>query len=293
MCGGKSHERMIYDDQIVVIDVLLDGRFAKLTQSSSVPMDVYSRVMLFVFAGSPDQRRVPAWVVPGKSLESDCHKNSFARCARRSSSLSSQRLRGLGPLGREKNVLAVHDDLVSLIQHLTSFHHAAVCRTFRILLFFLNRDPGAQRIPNEHGLGKAQLVVTVGERNRIDLAGCESDADGESHGAVGNSLAKLGLACKLGINVMREKISRVSGMDDDIGLGDGAPRGHTPSSHSIVLEIFRHSRAITLRKGALCHRLPLINYNSPLAEPLLSGVDPYDLPRVPGRELLWQRSLLH
>ena len=155
MCSGKSDKGMIHNDQVVAIDVLLDGRFAELPQGSSIPMDVHSRVIFFVFAGSPDQRPVPAWMVPGKSLESDCHKNSFARCARRSSSLPSQRLSGVRLLCREQNVLAVHDDLVPLIQHLARFHYTAVSRTFRILPFFLNRDPGAQRISNEHGLGKA------------------------------------------------------------------------------------------------------------------------------------------
>src|SRR4029077_15321240 len=110
---------------------------------------------------------------------------------------------------------------------------------------------------------------------------------------MGNPLAELGLACKLGINVMRKKISRVSGMDDDIGLGDGAPRGHTLTPHFVVLEIFRHSRPITLPKGALCHRLPPINCNSPLAEPLSPRADRCDPQPAPGRELRSQRSLLH
>ena len=54
---------------------------------------------------------------------------------------------------------------------------------------------------------------------------------------MGDALAEALRLHELGVHVMREEITGVAGMDDEIGLGDGAPVGHPLAADFIVFEI--------------------------------------------------------
>ena len=145
--------------------------------------------------------------------------------------------------GYQKNVLAVHDDLVPLIQNLASFHHATDVSAFGIVLFVLNRNTRPQGVPDENWFNETQLVEAVSERHRINPAGGEPNADGKYHGPVGNALAELRLSRKLRIHMMREEIPSMPSVDDDVGFRDRTPRGYTLSTDYVVFEICRASQS--------------------------------------------------
>src|ERR1700722_4728375 len=156
-------------------------------------------------------------MIPGEPFESNSQTN-----LRASRSIFRDRSSSR-PLLRQQNVLAIENDFIPLVQHFTGLHNATQTFALRILLLFLDGDTSAQRVSDENRLGETQLVITVGEGGWIDLARREPDADGEGHGAVSDALAKSGPAGKLRVDVMREVISRVPGMNDHIGLGNGTP----------------------------------------------------------------------
>jgi len=135
-------------------------------------------------------------------------------------------------------MLAVHDDLVPLIQNLASFHHAAGVGPFGIVLFVLNRNPRPQGVADENWLDETQLVESVSERDRINSAGREPNANGKDHGPVSNALAEWRLARKLHIHMMREEIPSMSRVDDDVGFRDRTPSGYALSPDRVVFEIF-------------------------------------------------------
>jgi hypothetical protein len=54
MGSCKTDERMIHDDQIVAIEILLDWSLAEFAQRSPVPLDSESRMKLSVFGGAFD-----------------------------------------------------------------------------------------------------------------------------------------------------------------------------------------------------------------------------------------------
>jgi hypothetical protein len=138
----------------------------------------------------------------------------------------------------EKNVLAVHDDLVPLIQDLASFHHSARVGPFGIVLFVLNCNPGPQGVADENWLDETQLVESVSERDGINPAGGEPNANGKDHGPVSNTLAEWRLPRKLRIHMMREEISGVPRVDNDVGFRNRTPRGYPLSPDRVVFEIF-------------------------------------------------------
>lgn len=140
--------------------------------------------------------------------------------------------------GDQKNVLAVHDNFVPLVQNLASFHHATGVWALGIVLFVLNCNPRPQGVADEDWLDKTQLVEAVSERHGINPASGESNADGKDHGPVSNAPAELGLSSKLCIHMMREEISSMSGVDDDVGFRDRTPRGYPLSPDRVVFEIF-------------------------------------------------------
>ena len=50
MSCGETHERVIHDDQIVSIQVLLNRGFTKLAQGSAVPLNISLRVLVPVLS---------------------------------------------------------------------------------------------------------------------------------------------------------------------------------------------------------------------------------------------------
>ncbi len=75
MSCGKADERVIHDEEIVTIQILLDGSFAKLAQSSPVPLDFNFGILLFVFGNSSEQGGITTGMIPGEPSESNSHTN--------------------------------------------------------------------------------------------------------------------------------------------------------------------------------------------------------------------------
>src|SRR5579864_5608279 len=110
MRRGEPDERVIDDEQIVTIEVLLDGSFAKLAQSSPIPLDFNFWILFFVFWNSSEQRGITTGMIPGEPFESNSH----------SSLLLSETFflpsGGRALLGQQ-DVLAIQDDFIALVQH--------------------------------------------------------------------------------------------------------------------------------------------------------------------------------
>src|ERR1044071_6060074 len=97
------------------------------------------------------------------------------------------------PLARstlhQQQMFAREDGLSALIQNFQRFDHHSVTRLL-VLTFFFDRDSAANCVANEHWFNKAQPVVTVAERERIDFTGGHSNRDAENQSAVRNALAE-------------------------------------------------------------------------------------------------------
>ncbi len=83
----------------------------------------------------------------------------------------------------------------------------------------------------------------------------ETDADGEGHRAVGDTLTEGSLTGKFRVDVVREIVPGVPGMNDYISLGNRAPRGDSLRADYIILEVLGSRHACTLPEES-CGRLP-------------------------------------
>src|SRR5258708_20023003 len=79
MSRGETEKWMIDDEQIITIQILLDGRFAKLAQSSPVPLDFDFSMLCFVFGNACKQRGITTRVIPGEPFQIDSHCDSASR----------------------------------------------------------------------------------------------------------------------------------------------------------------------------------------------------------------------
>src|SRR5271154_3474430 len=122
----------------------------------------------------------------------------------------------------DQDVLAIHDDFAVLVDYFARFDHATGIRALGVWLLFFDRDSRVNRVTDKNGLRKAQAVVSVSESDGIDLAGGEADSDGERHRAVGDALAEGSFTRKFRVHVVREIISRVAGVEDNVGFGNRA-----------------------------------------------------------------------
>ena len=243
MSCGKADERMIHDEEIVTSQILLDGSLAKLTQSSAVPLDFNFGILLFVFGNSSEQGGITAGMIPGEPFEGNSHTNLRAfRNVFFFAESSGQTLLG------QQNVLAIQNHFVALVQHLTGLNHATQPLALRVFLFLLDGDSSPQRVSDENRLGETQFVISVGEGDGIDLTRRETDADRKGHGAVCYTLTKVSLTGKLRIDVMRKVISGVSGMNDDISLGNRASRGDSLRADYIIFEVLGSRHGCTAPK---------------------------------------------
>src|SRR5258708_40085152 len=75
MSCGETNERVIHDEEIVTIQILFDGSFAKLAQSSPVPPDFNFGILCFVFGNASEQRGVTTGMIPGEPFEGNSHAN--------------------------------------------------------------------------------------------------------------------------------------------------------------------------------------------------------------------------
>src|SRR5580700_327561 len=141
------------------------------------------------------------------------------------------------PFLGEQDVLAIHHHLITLVQYFTRLDYASMALLLGVFLFVFHGDTGTQGVPYEHRFWKAQLVITVGKRDRIDLARCQTNPDGEGHRTVGDPLAEWSLTRKLRIHVMGEVISSVPGVDHYVSFCNRATGCHSMLAHNIVFPI--------------------------------------------------------
>ncbi len=106
-----------------------------------------------------------------------------------------------------------------------AFGHPAKAGSFRHRFLADDLYPAADRVTDEHGFHKAQAVIAIRKRHRVDDGGGQADADGEHHGTMGDALAKGQGLAEFGIQMMRKEIARMAGMHHEIGFGDRAAHG--------------------------------------------------------------------
>ena len=121
-------------------------------------------------------------------------------------------------------MLASYDRLLVLIKHLTELYDDPMIREFGGIALFLDRDPDSQRITNEYRFDKTEAIVAVGERFRIDLTSRETDGNAEYQSSMGQALLERLQLAPFRVHVVRVKVTRLSGMQDNVGLRDGATR---------------------------------------------------------------------
>jgi len=119
-------------------------------------------------------------------------------------------------------VLAIENHFIALVQYLASFHNPTQCLPLWVFLLFFDRDASSQRVSDEDRLGETQFVIPVSESYWIDLTRRKANANGERHSAVRDALAKGCGSRKFRIDVMREVVSRVPRVDDNISFRNRA-----------------------------------------------------------------------
>src|ERR1700739_3137815 len=138
-----------------------------------------------------------------------------------------------------------------LIDYLARFDYPTVIRALTVWLFFFERDARVDCVADENRFRKAQAVVSVGESNRVDLAGGQADSNGERHGPVGDALAERGFAREFRVHVMREVISGMTGVEHNIGFRNRAAGSISLCANCVILEIFRFDHGSVSRAPEL------------------------------------------
>lgn len=118
-------------------------------------------------------------------------------------------------------MLTDHHQLLLLIENLYQLRNQSV---FRLLMLrqFCDRDRNFYRIPDEHRPDKPKPVIPVRHSRFIDLTGRHANGYAEDKSAMRNPFFKRLCLTPFFIHMMREKISGLTGMKDDIRLRDSA-----------------------------------------------------------------------
>ena len=134
MRGSKADEGVVHDEEIVTMQVLFDGSFAKFAQAAAVPLDFNFGMLSFVVENASEQWGVAARMIPSESFESNSQTNLLVFRNHLRNRSSSR------PLLGQQNVLAIKDDFVPLVQYFTSFHDATQTLPLRVFLLLLHGD---------------------------------------------------------------------------------------------------------------------------------------------------------
>src|SRR5579864_1088735 len=78
MRRSETDKRVIHNDEVVAIQILLDGSLTKLPQSSPVPVDLYFGILFFIFGNSSEQRGIATRMIPGEPFKSNSHNSLLA-----------------------------------------------------------------------------------------------------------------------------------------------------------------------------------------------------------------------
>ncbi len=140
-------------------------------------------------------------------------------------------------------MLAIKHCLTALVHNRRRLEEPAESGAFWIGVLLFHRDVDVNRIADIHRADEPQFIVTVTECERIDRTGGESDADAEYHRAMRDPLAELLRLAPFGIHMMWIEVAAVTGVDDYIGLGDGATEGLAARSDLVVFQILFAAQA--------------------------------------------------
>lgn len=142
-------------------------------------------------------------------------------------------------------MFADHHEVVVLVKYFEFLDHNTVGRPFVISLI-RNGNFGGDGVVDEDRPDKAQAIVSVGHRPRVNQVRGGAYSDGKDQGAVGDALFEVLGFAELGIHVVREKVAALPGMEHDVGLGDGAPHGGAFVVEYIVFEVnvLDHSKCV-------------------------------------------------
>src|SRR6185437_1642956 len=116
-------------------------------------------------------------------------------------------------------MFAGHHQFAVLVCHLHRLYYQAETRFF-VIGFGLDLYFCADRIPDKHGADEPEAVVAIGHGDFVDEVSGKADSDTENKRAVSDTMFKrLGIAPFL-VHMMREKIARLPGMENDIRFRD-------------------------------------------------------------------------
>ncbi len=134
-------------------------------------------------------------------------------------------------LARKHGFIVLIEDFHQLADH--------AMRWFFVVVLFLDRHANADGIANKNGLDETQAVIAVGKRLGIDRARRHANRDAEDQRAVRDTLLELLRLAPFGIHVMRVKIARLAGVDDNVRLRDRATQSFPHIADSVVFKKLR------------------------------------------------------
>jgi hypothetical protein len=200
----------------------------------------------FVLDRSVYQRRITARMIPSESSQGyfQVRRSTFYCLSALKIAIATDSLRRLHFY--DENMLAVENYFAALIDHFACFDDSAKTWTLRIFFLFLDGDARVNRVTYKDRFGETQPVISVSESNRIDLTRRQSDSDRERHRSVGDALTEWGLARELRVHMMGKEVAGVTGMQNEISLGNGPPRGLSLDPDDVVIEVFDFFRLCSL-----------------------------------------------
>ena len=133
-------------------------------------------------------------------------------------------------LTRQYDVAVLVNDFEQVNQH-------AVGGPPGIIAFVFDREADVDRVANKNRADKTDAVVAIGKRDRIDLRGRHPGTNTENQRAVGNALAKLIRLGPLGVHMVRKEVPGLSGMGDNIALGNRPTQGLARRASLVLFEI--------------------------------------------------------
>lgn len=178
-------------------------------------------------------------------------------------------------------MVSYKDGFASLVRNLKRFHDDAVISSFRIIALFTDGHTSADRVIQKDWLDETQTVISIAHRTRVNLSGRHAHADGKDQSAVSNALFERLRAAPLSVHMMRVKIARLTGVQDDIGFSDCSSGGLSciPSnvvfeeqfSHRFLPELIPRCGMIRLTAQAFRNH-PMSHMNKLLQNVALSGI---------------------
>lgn len=135
-------------------------------------------------------------------------------------------------------MLAGKDDLSFLVEDFYLLNHVTMIRFFGMISFFGDSSFDDDGVADMDGANEAHAVVAIGEGDRVDNIGGHADSDAENKRAMRDApLELLGFDPFL-IHVMREKIACLSGVQHDIGFGDGTAKCFPDFSNFVFFKVY-------------------------------------------------------